>query len=579
MEFNYLSKYNNSWALVIGINKYQYVNPLEYARNDAEAIVEILITKFGFPKENVISLFDQDATKKAILSNYMSFSQSNIKENDRILVFFAGHGHTLLGNRNNIGYLIPVDGTLDDISTFIRWDELTRNTDLIKAKHIFFIMDACFSGLAITRSLPPGSTRYLKNMLERYSRQVLTAGKADEVVADSGGPIPEHSIFTGHLINGLEGEAASSDGIITANRLMAYVTDKVSRDQYSNQSPHYGYFDGDGDFIFNVPMSSSLKEADKFSEDKLIEIPIISDRNIDNDENKLLEDVKLYLSDESTRIKLDTIITQEIRRYLSLSSKEYFPIDSGGSPITNNDVRNRLEEYERISQGLQKIVVTVAYWGYPTHNHLLRKIITRLADHIEVESGTGVWLKMRWYPISILIYVATIAAIENERYDTIASILTTEIVSEESSDNNSAIEATVKAMLELDRSKVFQAVHEENPNYYAPRSEYMFKVVQPILDDILFLGKSYEYLFDKAEVFIALIFADLTKNSWGPPGRFAWKYRRGYSTNPFAEIVKEADLKKDEWAPLKAGLFSGSYENFKKVANNYEELLKRLDWY
>lgn len=573
MKINYSSKYDNSWALVIGINSYKNVGTLEYARNDAEAIVEILINKFNFPKDNVTCLFDEEATKVEIFSKFMKFYETT-KENDRVLIFFAGHGHTLPGKRENVGYLIPVDGTPDDISTLIRWDELTRNTGLFKAKHIFFIMDACFSGLAITRSLPQGSVRFLNNMLERYSIQVLTAGKSDETVADSGGPIPNHSIFTGHLLKGLDGDVAS-DGIITASRLMSYVTDKVSRDQYSKQTPHYGYFEGDGDFVFNPP---TLNESDNFIKDQLIEVPIISAESIFNSESKLLEDIKVYLSDESNRIKLDTLITKEIRRYISLSSKEYFQMNSING-ITDSDIRDRLKEYERISQRLQYIFIAIAHWGYPNHNHLLKKIIVRLTDNFEKTNGNNLWLSMQWYPIFILIYLATISALENEKYDTLVSILTSEIVSDDNSYNKSFINVTFMAMLELDRADLFKRIHAKNKNYYVPRSEYMFKVVQPILDDILFLGKSYEHLFDKAEVLIALIYANITKNDWGPPGRFAWKYKHNYLLNPFVEIVKEADLKKNEWAPLKAGLFSGSYDNFEETAKKYAEMLRTLNWY
>ena len=148
---------------------------------------------------------------------------------------------------------------MEDFATFIRWDELTRNAELIRAKHMFFIMDACYGGLALNRYLHPGSTRFLKDMMLRYSRQVLTAGKADEVVSDSGGPLPNHSVFTGHLIEGLRGKAATEDGIITAGGLMAYVYGKVAKDKNSNQTPHYGYFDGDGDFIIQAPELAELE--------------------------------------------------------------------------------------------------------------------------------------------------------------------------------------------------------------------------------------------------------------------------------------------------------------------------------
>jgi hypothetical protein len=54
----------------------------------------------------------------------------------------------------------------------------------------------------------------------RFSRQVLTAGKADEAVADSNGPRPGYSISTGHLLDAVEG-AALSDGVLTASGVMA----------------------------------------------------------------------------------------------------------------------------------------------------------------------------------------------------------------------------------------------------------------------------------------------------------------------------------------------------------------------
>src|SRR5207244_2588726 len=116
--------------------------------------------------------------------------------------------------------------------------ELTRNADLIEAKHILFVMDACYGGLALMRGITPGTKRFLKDMLIRRSRQVLTAGKADEVVADSGGPLPGHSVFTGHLLEALQGKAANSEGIITAATLSAYVYMAVSSDAGSQQTPH-----------------------------------------------------------------------------------------------------------------------------------------------------------------------------------------------------------------------------------------------------------------------------------------------------------------------------------------------------
>ena len=110
------------------------------------------------------------------MSTFLNYSNLSHPD-DRLFVFFAGHGHTETGHRGEVGYLVPQDGDLKQLATLIRWDELTRNADLIPAKHILFIMDACYGGLAVSR-LSAGTARFLKDMMLRRSRQVLTSGKA-----------------------------------------------------------------------------------------------------------------------------------------------------------------------------------------------------------------------------------------------------------------------------------------------------------------------------------------------------------------------------------------------------------------
>jgi uncharacterized caspase-like protein len=107
----YRPTYNQRKALIIGINKYQKASPLCHATNDADAMAEILKTKFNFPIENIILLKDDVATKDNIIQRFNDFTQSNTDPDDKLLIFFAGHGHTITGNRGEVGFLVPVDGT------------------------------------------------------------------------------------------------------------------------------------------------------------------------------------------------------------------------------------------------------------------------------------------------------------------------------------------------------------------------------------------------------------------------------------------------------------------------------------
>ena len=252
--------YQNSWALVVGINAYKYVAPLSYACNDADVVTKMLTSELSFPASKVIQLKDEEATKHAILEHYIGLTAKACDPNDRVVVFFAGHGATFNGLKGPIGFLIPVEGNPKNLNTLIRWDDLTRNADLIPAKHILFIMDACYSGLALQRAVPAGTERFLTDMLQRPARQVITAGKADEVVADGGGPQGMNSIFTGFLIEGLSGSAADANGVLTGNGLMAYVYQRVGQDNSSNQTPHYGHLFGDGDILLRLPHGQGFKQ-------------------------------------------------------------------------------------------------------------------------------------------------------------------------------------------------------------------------------------------------------------------------------------------------------------------------------
>jgi hypothetical protein len=259
---DYKPRYDASWALVIGINDYQHARPLSYATQDAEDVAAAL-SDLGFPENGIRLLTDADACKARIEESYLDYIHVAGSPDDRIVVFFAGHGVTRSGHHGPVGYLVPVDGDPDQAASLIRLDEFTRNADLIPAKHILFIFDACFSGLALEekRAAKPGAERFVSDMLQRRSRQAIAAGKGDQEVADGGGADGKNSIFTSYLIEALSGEAATGD-VLTANGMMHYVYEKVAQDPAAEQTPHYGHIDGNGDLVLIAPSGSLVFGAE-----------------------------------------------------------------------------------------------------------------------------------------------------------------------------------------------------------------------------------------------------------------------------------------------------------------------------
>ncbi len=245
--------YANSWAILVGIDNYPKWPRLEYAVRDAEGVGQALVSKFGFAQERVITLKNEQATREGILAAFHGqLAHRGLQPNDRVFVFFAGHGATRkLSSGRDLGYIVPYDADPNNLATdAIPMTEIQNIAESLPAKHALFVMDACYSGLGLTRGAANAS--FLRDNARRLGRQMLTAGGTDQLVAD-GGP-NGHSVFTWTLLQGLGGKGdLNGDGLITATELAAYVAPAVS--SVSRQTPAFGSLPGSegGDFVFELP--------------------------------------------------------------------------------------------------------------------------------------------------------------------------------------------------------------------------------------------------------------------------------------------------------------------------------------
>ena len=240
--------------IIIGINKYQNVPPLNYAVNDAEAVRDMLIESYGFKDSNIKLITDEDATKNNIIQGFSDIL-TNAREKDRVIVFYAGHGDTYkLPSGGDMGYLIPVDGDLDNLYvSSIPMKSVYDIADMSYAKHIMYLVDACYGGLTLnTRGLKKDTTpEYLKRMTRERGRQVITAGGKDEEVIEK--PEWGHSAFTRNLLKGLGDGLAdeNDDGIITGDELGGFIKNRVVVDVDGAHTPQKGRIGSDmGEFVF-----------------------------------------------------------------------------------------------------------------------------------------------------------------------------------------------------------------------------------------------------------------------------------------------------------------------------------------
>jgi len=246
--------YGASWALLIGIDQYQdpRIPRLRHAANDVQAMDQVL-HGLGF---QTLTLLNAQATKRGIEAAFEKLS--DLAKDDRLLIFFAGHGETAqLAKGSEEGFLVPYDANRRRlVQTGIAMRDIDRLGERLPPKHILFVLDACHAGFAFVgfRDIEPEEKgdAYYRAVTAKPVVQVLTAGETGQKAAERDG----QGLFTRWLVQGLQGVAdRDSDGIITANELAAWLEPQVTRDSRGLQKPVFGRLFGEGQFVFELPGS------------------------------------------------------------------------------------------------------------------------------------------------------------------------------------------------------------------------------------------------------------------------------------------------------------------------------------
>lgn len=249
-----------SYALVIGVSQYPKLDSklqLKFTERDADAVYSILISREGgnFKAENVRKLTGTKATLANIKNELENWLPSVTNENDRVLIYYAGHGFVYSGKV----YLAPTDfDPKNPAGTGYSTEQLgAAFGSKIKGKWKVMLTDACHSG-AVTSDT---DSRTLNSRLLDMNRSLfsLTASRDREQSFES----PEwgggHGIFTYYVVKGMEGEADESrDGLVTADELTAYVQRNVREASGGRQNPTVGGSFDNGMLLAYIPAGATI---------------------------------------------------------------------------------------------------------------------------------------------------------------------------------------------------------------------------------------------------------------------------------------------------------------------------------
>ena len=226
-------------ALLIAVANYEHQPKLKTPASDIARLEQVLRKQYCFTK--IEPLIDVQATRTGILTALERYKK--LSKNDNLLVYYAGHGFFDAETRE--GYWIPVDAG-DSKWDWISNDQIRKVIGQIPAKHTLLVSDSCFSG-DLTRGGPfQKPDRYLEQVSNKDSYQVIASGGLEEV-----GDVGRDglSAFAYYFVNSLAGDTQT---VLTTREVFDSVVRMVAND--SRQVPEMGTIQGapdlKGEFIF-----------------------------------------------------------------------------------------------------------------------------------------------------------------------------------------------------------------------------------------------------------------------------------------------------------------------------------------
>lgn len=134
----------NTFALIIANEDYNKVAPVNFALRDGQKINEYLKKTLGIGKDHIVYLENATLNDMRYEMNRLSKISDAYNGEASFIIYYIGHG--IPDEKNGNGYLLPVDGYGNDVTTAYPLEELYSQLSGLDAKKIVLFTDACFSG-------------------------------------------------------------------------------------------------------------------------------------------------------------------------------------------------------------------------------------------------------------------------------------------------------------------------------------------------------------------------------------------------------------------------------------------------
>ena len=231
----------NTYAIIIGINKYMNISPLKYASVDATSFYDLLQSPaFNIKKQNLHLLIDSSASRSNIYKEMYELEEV-LKPNDLLIFYFAGHGDIEAKiQTNNSLLLLPQSPSFNYLRSGEYLDMNTIRDYFVsltnKKVRTYFICDACHSGNLIGGM--EGQRLTSLSLQQSWANEVkFLSCQSNELSQEGRRWGNGRGVFTYFLDLALQGMADNGDGKITLGEIKRYMETEVASNTNDKQNP------------------------------------------------------------------------------------------------------------------------------------------------------------------------------------------------------------------------------------------------------------------------------------------------------------------------------------------------------
>lgn len=283
--------------------------------------------------------------------------------------------------------------------------------------------------------------------------------------------------------------------------------------------------------------------------------------------------LKRYLAEDRYRIQYEDLISDEVARLRESLKDSSVASTNNPAPVASS-FTSRVARLEELCNGIVHLGAVSGKWAREKQIEPWVTALEALAN-VPIRGGYDVWLEIRRYPATLLLYAIGITAVESGNITFVAKLLNA-IVERDGDTVRQAAQRLPPICLFSSGNDVGKLLVGREERAW-PFSDWLYDKMREPSRRVIYDDSRYEASFDKWEILLALAcgFSSIAPGEryWVPPGRFS--YRKRSVDAVLGEIGGSLDLSGNASDFVKSGIFGSTVSECKAQLARFTEFAQQ----